>query len=266
MIKLDSLDTSEILVTKSSNLVRLVRLVSGDKSEFERSFPARSRSFRLVKLDRGDRFEIVVLISVRDLKLVKLDRGEKSDMSLPERFRLIRLVKFERGDTSEIALLSRRSVIPDEPHEDLRPPRFRSVRFVKLDSGEMSERLLLARSRFVRFVKPEITETSVERLDMPLLSRSSLVRLVKLDKAEKFEIALLLTCPLPDTHSLPKSSVCRLVANSSPVKSLIFAFRASRRVNINISDLVIVAPLALFRLASIAARRFASGMLTGVGS
>lgn len=55
MVKRDSADTSEISVTKSSNVVRPVRLVSGDKSEFERSFPARFRSVRLVRLDRDDR-------------------------------------------------------------------------------------------------------------------------------------------------------------------------------------------------------------------
>ena len=101
---------------------------------------------------------------------------------------------------------------------------------------------------------------------MLLSKRSSDVRLVKLDKVERSEIELLLTLPLPDTHSSPKSSLCRLIAYSSPVKSRISLFCALRRGKVDISPLVIVAPIAFLSAVSIAARRLASGMLTGVGS
>ena len=139
------------MVKKSLNVVRLVKRVSGDKSEFERSFPARFRSVRLVKLVNGDKFEIVVLTSFRDVKLVKLDRGEKSEMSLPERFSHVSLVKLERGDTSEIALLSRRNRIsPSELHALIFPPRFSDVRLAANSSPVKSLMLLLLASRRVK--------------------------------------------------------------------------------------------------------------------
>ena len=51
------------------------------------------------------------------------------------------------------------------------------------------------------------------------------------------------------------------MANSSPVRSLMFAFDASKTVKATISAAVIGAPLALPKAASIAARRLASGMI-----
>ena len=99
-----------------------------------------------------------------------------------------------------------------------------------------------------------------------LLPSLSSVRLVKPDRGERSDIWLLFTLiytsPSPDTHSVPRSNIVRRVANSSPVKSLMFAFGASRRVKLAISSRVIGAPFALPRRAKMAARRFASGMST----
>ena len=58
----------------------------------------------------------------------------------------------------------------------------------------------------------------------------------------------------------------RLMANSNPVKSLMPASSASKVVKVDISPLVIVAPLALPSAAAIAARSLASGMVTGLDS
>ena len=132
-----------------------------------------------------------------DLRLVKPDRGVRFEMLLRVRNSVLRRIKPDRGIISEMLLLE----------------RFRYVRLVKPDRGEISEMLLL------------------------LLRRSS-------------------------TLSVPKFKLVRRVANSSPVKSLIFAFRASMRVKLTISLRVIGAPLALPRRSSIAARRFSSGMAT----
>ena len=117
--------------------------------------------------------------------------------------------------------------------------RLRRSSLVKLDSADTSEMLLPLRYSHVRLVRP--------------------------DKDERSDISLLFIQPSPNTHSSPRSKSSRPVANSSPVKSLMFEFGAERlAVKLAISSRVIGAPLALPSAVSIAARRFASGMVTVV--
>ena len=168
-------------------------------------------------------------------RLVRLDSTDTSEMLLEERPRLLRLVKLDNGVTSEMLLEER--------------PRY--VRLVKLDNGVMSEMLLSERYRCARLVKSDNGVMS----EMLLPERFSQVKLVKLDNGVTSEMRL-----------RERSSSVKRVANSSPVKSLIFAFGAPRRVKVNISALVIGASLALPRLSAMTARKLASGMLTGVGS
>ena len=58
----------------------------------------------------------------------------------------------------------------------------------------------------------------------------------------------------------------RLTAYSSPVRSLISAFFASKKVKVAMSSAVIVSPLDLFKASLTLAARLASGMLIPWGS
>ncbi|CAI8028969.1 hypothetical protein GBAR_LOCUS16476, partial [Geodia barretti] len=71
---------------------------------------------------------------------------------------------------------------------------------------------------------------------------------------------------MSDIELFARNSSVRLVAASSPVKSLILANSALSLVKYAISSVVMVAPDALPRAFSIAARRLGSGISTGVRS
>ena len=181
-----------------------------------------------------------------DSRLVNSDSGDiSSEMLLPERSSDSRLVNSDSGDISSEMLLPERSSLS---------------RLVNLDRPEISEMLFLLRSSLSRLVNPDIADTS----EILFLLRSSLSRLVKPDNGERSEIELLLVKLL--TVSGPKFRFVRREANSSPVKSLMFAFGASRRIKVDISPLVIGAPRVLPRLSSITARRFVSGITTCIAS
>ena len=66
----------------------------------------------------------------------------------------------------------------------------------------------------------------------------------------------------PSTLSIPRCRLLRLIALSSPVKSLMLALGARRLVNVAISDAVMGSPDALSRAFSSAARRLGSGIST----
>ena len=184
-------------------------------------------------------------------------RGKRSEMLLLSRSSLSRLVKPDSADTFEMLLLE----------------RYRYLRLVNADNGVMSEILLLEIESchiLVKFARGDISEIeladnhSVPRLVnagsedksvIELLQRFRYVRLIKFDNGAMFEMLL-----------RERSRRFSRVANSSPVKSLMFEFGTSRRVKVDISALVIAAPLALPRLSEMTVRRFASGMFTGVGS
>ena len=173
---------------------------------------------------------LLELINSRS-RLVKPDSDEIAEMLLELINSHFRLVKPDSDEISEIVLSL----------------RYSNSSLVKPDSDEIFEMLLRARTRKNRLVKPD----SGEIFEMLLLSRTSCSSLVKPDSDEIAEMLLKL-----------KFSTVRRVANSSPVKSLMFAFCALRRVKVAISSLVIGAPGALPRRFSITARRFASGMVT----
>ena len=162
----------------------------------------------------------------RTLSLVKLDSGVTSAMLLPERSSISRLVKLDSGVTSA-TLLKERS---------------RTLSLVKLDSGVTSDMLL--------------TEKLKEKL------ANSSIRVVK------YSEKLLNSSVMFTSHNLPafppRTNSVRLIANSSPVRSLIFSFDASRRVKVAISACVIGAPNALPRLFAMTSYRFASRMTTSV--
>ena len=143
------------------------------------------------------------------------------------------MVKPDKGEISEMILWE----------------RFSDVRLVKPDNGEISEKKLPERISNVRSVKPDNGVMS----EMTLSERISDVRLAKPDNGVMSEMIL-----------SARISDIRPVANSSPVKSRISDSDASKRVKLAISALVIDAPLVLRSAVSIAARRFASGMVTCV--
>ena len=120
-------------------------------------------------------------------------------------------------------------------------------RLVKPDRPDTSEMLLLERFSTVRLVKPDSGDIS----EMLLRVSSSVSRLVKPDSGKRSEIELLLRKLL--TVSGPKFRLVRRVANSIPVKSLMFASGASSLVKVAISALVIGVPRTLPRLSSITA-------------
>ena len=123
-------------------------------------------------------------------------------------------------------------------------------RLVRPASGERSTIWLFESPRMFRLVRP----ASGERSTIWLFVSTSTVRLVKSASGDRSVIWL-----------FESPRFVRLVANSSPIKSLMPA-AVSKVVKVSISLLVIVAPLALPSAAAIAARRLASGMVTGVGS
>ena len=115
--------------------------------------------------------------------------------------------------------------------------------------------LLLLRCSHIRWGKFATAEIS----EMLLLGRCSNVSRVKPARGERSLIALLFLHSFA-TLSGPSSNLVRCVANSSPVKSLMLAFFASRRVKVAISSAVIGVPGAIPSASSMAARRLASGM------
>ena len=163
--------------------------------------------------------------------LVKKDSADTSNRLLLPRYSHSNLVKEDSADTSLMMLL----------------PRLSLSNLVKEDSADTSLMMLPGSHSTVRLVKEDSADTSL----MLLLLRYSTVRLVKEDSADT---SLMLF--------FSRSSTVRLVACSRPVKSLIPESRALRRVKVAISAGVIGAPLALPKLSSITAHRFASGMLT----
>ena len=125
------------------------------------------------------------------------------------------------------------------------------VRLINPATGDMSVIELFPKSNLVSLVNPATAEMSVIEL-------SSSHRNSSWDNPDKAEMSDIL---LPFSVRWVK-----LVANSSPVKSLMFAFLASRRVKVAISDGVIGSPFALPRSLSTAARRLESGMFTAVSA
>ena len=164
-----------------------------------------------------------------------------SEMPLLARFRTVKLFKLDSGVMSEMLL----------------PPSHSELRLVRYDSTDTSEIEFSKRFRTVKLFKSD----SGERSEMLLYPRFSHFRLVKPDSGERSEMLLLLRRK-PSTVIKPRFKLFRLIANSRPVKSVIFAFRATRRVRVDISPLVIVSSLALPRLSAMTARKLASGMET----
>ena len=156
-------------------------------------------------------------------------------MKLLPRYSFFSLFNRVTADISEIGL--------SESHSD--------VRLFSPASGEMSEMSFPQRYSFFRLV----SHVTAEMSDMELLPRLSSVRLFNLVSGEISEILL------PQ-----RNRPVRLVAFSSAVKSLMLAFGASSSVKFTISTVVIVVSGALPRAFSTAARRFASGMVTGAAS
>ena len=232
-----------LLTSISSPLPNPVFATSGARSEI--LLLSRNSASRLVKLDSGATSDMLLLLRISNTRLVKLDSGVTSDMLLLSRNSTSRLVKLDSGVTSDMLLSERDS----------------TSRLVKLDSGVTSDMLFLESLSTSRLVKLDSGATS----DMLLLRSLSTSRLVKLDSGERLDISLLFTHS-PPTTSGPRSNSVRLIASSSPVRSRIFLFGASRRVKVAISACVIGAPLALPRLSAMTARRFASGMATCVAS
>ncbi len=185
---------------------------------------------------------MALLERLRFVKSIKPTTAEMSDMALPESHRRVRRVKPAIGEMSDMALLE----------------RLRDVRRVKPDTAEMSDMELLSRSRDVRLVKRVTTDIS----DMALSSRSRDVRLVKPASGERSDTELLFPQKPVSSYPRPRSRLVSCVACSNPVKSLMLALGAPRRRNLAISAVVMVAPDAVPRASSIAARRLESGMLT----
>ena len=96
-----------------------------------------------------------------------------------------------------------------------------------------------------------VLATSAERSDIELSHRSSDLSLVNPATAEMSEIELCL-----------RDSVFRLIACSSPIKSLMLDLLAVIWVNAAISDVVMVSPAVLPNAFSITARRLESGSCT----
>ena len=121
-------------------------------------------------------------------------------------------------------------------------------RLINPVSGDISDtcRLFVNHSP-VRFFKPFKGDKS----DTGLLANRSSESLIKLSIGERSEMLFSL-----------RFNQFRFIANSSPVKSLISLLFASSRSNVAISDAVIMSRGALLSAASIAARRFGSGMST----
>ena len=172
-------------------------------------------------------------------------KGARSEMALLLRYRSLRWTIFASGDTSDIVF----------PCKDI------CHILVKFASGDISEMRLSGNHNVVRLVKPD----RGERSEIRLLPSVNVIRLVSSASGDRSDIALLLTNLLP-TNSQPRRNSVRLVANSSPVRSLIPLLDASSHFKVDISPHVIVASRALPKLSAMTARKLASGMLTGVGS
>ena len=145
------------------------------------------------------------------VRLVNPATAEMSDTELSPRFSHVRLVNPATAEISDTELF----------------PRFSVLRLVNPATAEISEMLLFQRYNLVRWVKPAIADIS----EILLSPRFSVLSFVKPVKGEKSDIELLLIERFSaSTYSAPRSSVLRLVAPSSPVKSLMLAFLASRLV------------------------------------
>ena len=158
------------------------------------------------------------------VKLVKPTTGEMSERGVPQISKNVRLVNPATAEMSDSALLS----------------RSKCVRLINPAKGDISDILLSEISKSVRFVNSAKAETSEILLPQ---SRSS-VKLVDPAKDERFDTELLFILR-PSAFTYPRSSSVRLIANSSPVKSSMLVFLASRCLKIFISDAVIGTPDAL---------------------
>ena len=205
---------------------------------------SRNRSVRLVRPDNAEMSDMLFSQRYRSVRLVRPDNAEMLVMSLPQRSRTVRLV---RPDNAEMLVMSL-------------PQRYSVIKLVNPESEEMLDIVLPPRFNHVRLVKP----AKGAIFDIELFRRRSHVRLVNPIKGERSDTELLLIASTP-RPSAPRSNRVRLVACSSPVKLLMLALGASSRVNPAMSAVVMVAPDALPRAFSIAARRFGSGMVTGCG-
>ena len=177
-----------------------------------------------------------------------------SEMLLSQIPSVLSLVKPETTDISDIKLL----------------PRYSNVRLINSDNEVMSEIELFPRCNDVRLVKPETVDIS----DIMLSPRYSNVRLINPDNDVMSEIELperysQVSLVNPDNDVMseielkPRSSRVRLIACSSPVKSLMLDSLAVRLLNAAISDMVMESPDSLPNSVAIAARRLASGIVTG---
>ena len=138
-------------------------------------------------------------------------------------------------------------------------PRYSNVRLFNPTTGEMSEMEFLESHNDVRLFNLATGEMS----EMEFLESHNDVSLVNSAKGERSDTELLLReRPSAPTYSVPRSSRVRLVAASSPVKSLILAFGALSTVNVAISGAVMGSADALPSWIAIAARRLGSGIST----
>ena len=167
---------------------------------------------------------------------VKPATAAMEDIELPERFSSVRLVNPAKAEISDIKL--------SKIHNPLS--------LVKPATDEISDIELSQRDNDVRLVKPESAEIS----DIELPPRFNPLSLVKPARGDRSDIELLL---IGRPSSAPSSSLVRLVAPSSPVKSLILAFCALRRVKAAISAGAIGVPGVLPSASSMAARRLGVG-------
>ena len=150
-------------------------------------------------------------------------------------------------------------------------PRSRNVRFVRPAKVVISGIVLLLRSRNVRFVSSARVVIS-ERL---LLLRSRCVRFVSsarvviserllLSRYRRVSVVIPAMGVMSERLFWVSSNLVRLIAYSSPVRSLIPMCVAVRFVNVSISEIRIASPAALPRAVSMALRNFVSDMFTSV--
>ena len=182
----------------------------------------------MVKFGKSERSEIDPS-KVSVVRLVKSAKGERSDIA-PPRVSVVKLVKFAKREISDVG--ERLSVV-------------RSVRFAKDERSDID--LVRVRcARLVKFAKGERSDIEPKRVRC--------VRLIKFAKGERPRIE-------PDERR--RSSVVRLVALSSPVKSLIPLPRtAASSVRVAISLVKNVSFSSLTSASAMAARRVRSGIFT----
>ena len=122
----------------------------------------------------------------------------------------------------------------------------------------MSDIELLSRSSRFSWFNSARGEISVMELSL----RYSRVSWSNPANGEISDTELLLTRRCAVFSSVPRSSLVRLVACSSPVKLVMLALLALSSVNLVISSTVMVVPGALPRFSSMTPRRLGSGIST----